>query len=233
MYNMSELDFFTKKVRLPYDLDGILGNNFNYENGSFYNQASSDYKRLINYCYNRIEDDLKMDLVDFVDKWLPILKAELIEKERNLNVTNTITNGTKDYLLSFTTLKYDYLSEWVKEKRMLTEKLYHDIMNEDTIEIEKNTIDLSDVKGTEKIIFLYKMGVFDFLKEQEPFKSSKNLLASAISGITGIDVKTVQSYINPIDNPTRVEQKNNPLNSTKTVDKVIQKLNSIGYIPIK
>lgn len=98
---------------------------------------------------------------------------------------------------------------------------------------EKETnIDLSDTKGTEKIIILYKMGVFDFLRNQEPFNRSTNLLASAISGITGIDAKTIQSYINPIDNP-KTEQKNNPLNSSKTVNKVIQKLNSLGYIPIK
>jgi len=108
------------------------------------------------------------------------------------------------------------------------------ILNKDfnNTEDKETNIDLSDTKATEKIIMLYKMGVFDFLRKQDPFKASTNLLASAISGITGIDEGTVQSYINPIDNPT-VKQKNNPLTSAKTVKKVIQKLNSIGYIPIK
>lgn len=148
---MNEIDFFSKKVRLPYDLDGILGNNFNYENGSFYNQASSDYKKRINFCFNKIEDDLKMDLVDFVDDWLPILKAELIEKEKNLNTTNT--DSAKDYLIAFISLKYDFFSQWVKEKRKQTEKLYQDILSENTYEIEKNTIDLSNTKENEKIGF--------------------------------------------------------------------------------
>jgi hypothetical protein len=77
---------------------------------------------------------------------------------------------------------------------------------------------------------LYKLGVFDFLKEKEPFNMSTNLLASAISGITGIDAKTVQSYINPIDNPT-VNQKNNPLETKSKVDKIEQKLMSLGFKP--
>lgn len=89
-------------------------------------------------------------------------------------------------------------------------------------------IDLSDSKGTEKIIMLYKLGFFDFLRTKEPFNASKNALASVLSGVTGIDLKTIQSYINPINNPT-VDQKNNPLIREKTVNKVCQKLSSIGY----
>lgn len=89
-------------------------------------------------------------------------------------------------------------------------------------------IDLSNSNGTEKIIFLEKLGVLDYLKNKEPFNRSTNALASVISGFTGIDSKTVQSYINPINNPT-VIQKNNPLNSKKTVQRVNQKLLNIGF----
>ncbi len=89
-------------------------------------------------------------------------------------------------------------------------------------------IDLSDTSGVEKIIMLVELGVFEYLRKQDPFISSTNLLASAISGITGIKSTTVQSYINPIDNPSAV-QENNPFKRKKTVNKVVQKLNSIGY----
>lgn len=89
-------------------------------------------------------------------------------------------------------------------------------------------LDYSDTKRTERIIMLEKLGVLKFLKEKEPFNLSINALASAISGFTGINASTVQSYINPIDNPGAI-QKNNPLTKEKNVSKVIEKLSSIGY----
>jgi len=93
-----------------------------------------------------------------------------------------------------------------------------------------NLIDLSDSSGTEKIIMLEKLGVLAFLKKQEPFKGSTNKLAIVVSGFTGIKSKTVQSYINPIFS-NEADQKNNPLISEKTVNKVKIKLSNLGYNP--
>jgi len=98
-----------------------------------------------------------------------------------------------------------------------------------TYKFKIDEIDLSDSKGTEKIIFLKQLGILDFLREKQPFNLSTNALASALSGITGIKHKTLQSYINPIDNPT-AKQKNNPLKNKKLVNEVNQKLISLGYI---
>ncbi len=98
--------------------------------------------------------------------------------------------------------------------------------------IKLETIDLSNTKGTEKIIMLKQLGILDFLKEKQPFNVSTNALASALSGITGIKTDTLQSYINPIDNPS-VNQKNNPLKKEKSVTKINQKLISIGFNPPK
>ncbi|MBS9768315.1 MAG: hypothetical protein KGV44_12405 [Flavobacteriaceae bacterium] len=97
---------------------------------------------------------------------------------------------------------------------------------------EQISIDLSDAKGTEKIIMLEKTGVLDFLRTQTPFNLSVNSLASLVSGITGMPRVTVQSYLNPICNPN-VEQSKNPFKSKKTVNKVVEKFNSIGYKPLK
>ncbi|WP_370477235.1 hypothetical protein [Tamlana flava] len=95
---------------------------------------------------------------------------------------------------------------------------------------EEDLLDLSDAKGTEKIIMLKLLGIFDFLKSKEPFSASTNALAAAISGFTGIKVTTVQSYINPINN-INVDQKNNPLRNEKAIQKVKTKLASIGFNP--
>lgn len=94
----------------------------------------------------------------------------------------------------------------------------------------KPLIDLSDSKGTEKIIMLQQLGILDFLKSKQPFIQSTNKLAEAISGFTGINSGTVQSYINPMNDNT-TNQKNNPMTKPKTVSKVNQKLISIGYNP--
>ena len=95
---------------------------------------------------------------------------------------------------------------------------------------EGYNVDLSDTKGTEKIIMLYKLGVLDFLKEKHPFISSVNSLASALSGVTGINQGTVQSYINPIFS-NQVDKTKSPLSSEKSVKKVTEKLLSIGFKP--
>nr|WP_321224797.1 hypothetical protein [uncultured Psychroserpens sp.] len=91
--------------------------------------------------------------------------------------------------------------------------------------------DLSDSNGTEKIIMLAKLGVIDFLKEKEPFNTSINSLASAISGITGIKQVSVYPMINPMINPSN-NQKNNPFNSQKTVSKIITQLVNLGFKPL-
>jgi hypothetical protein len=153
-----------------------------------------------------------------------------------LDVQNKLDDIIKDYLLEtenipffvkfYNDLKKDYIDCKILELLLLKR-------NELTTDnSEKSDIDLSDTKATEKIVMLHKLGVLDFLRNKEPFNLSINSLATALSGITGIDSKTIQSYINPIYS-NRTNQKNNPLNSIKTVDKVDQKLISIGFKPFK
>lgn len=91
-------------------------------------------------------------------------------------------------------------------------------------------IDFSDAKGTEKIVMLQQLGILDFLKNQQPFMQSTNKLAEVISGFTGEKAETIQSYINPMNNPTTA-QKNNPMTKQMVVSKINQKLISIGYTP--
>lgn len=97
-------------------------------------------------------------------------------------------------------------------------------------ELQNSHLDLSDTKGTEKIIYLHQLGILDYLKNKEPFKHSTNALATAISAITGIPQQTAQSYLNPISNPG-ADQRNNPLNSTKKVEAIKQTLINLGFKP--
>lgn len=89
-------------------------------------------------------------------------------------------------------------------------------ISEETID---PAIDLSMSKPNEKIIYLHKLGILDFLREQNDFKQSINLLATVLSAITGEKSGTIQSMLNPMYN-THVNDKNNPLKSPRAVPKV-------------
>ena len=94
--------------------------------------------------------------------------------------------------------------------------------------IEPEAIDLSDTSTTEKIIYLQKLGVIDFLKNKQPFLSSTNSLATVLSAVTGAKAGTIQSMINPILSK-KVDDSNNPLNSKKAVERVEKQLINIGF----
>jgi hypothetical protein len=91
-------------------------------------------------------------------------------------------------------------------------------------------IDLSNTTATEKIIYLQKLGVIDFLRKKQPFNTSINSLAIILSAITGVNPETkhIQSMLNPIISK-EAGQKNNPLNSKNAVLKVENQLINIGF----
>jgi hypothetical protein len=91
---------------------------------------------------------------------------------------------------------------------------------------EEPLIDYSDSKLTEKIIALTEIGVLDFLKQKEPFNMSTNKMAEFLSLCLGEKTTSIQSYINAIINNS--DQSKSPYNTTKTVEKVKQKLIQIG-----
>ena len=94
-------------------------------------------------------------------------------------------------------------------------------------EVEEVEIDLSETNGREKIIYLQKMGIIDFLRTKTPFNTNTHSLASFLSGITGIKTSSIYPMINPIVNNS-VSQTNNPMNSLKAVEKVEKELIRIG-----
>ena len=88
-------------------------------------------------------------------------------------------------------------------------------------------IDFSDTTAIEKILFLHKLKVLDFLREQSPFNTSTNKLAQYLSAVTGEKIITLQPILNATFNET-VSQKNSPFKTKKTVEKVENQLNKMG-----
>lgn len=110
----------------------------------------------------------------------------------------------------------EYLERWIIDNKS------------NNLKVELPEIDLSGSSATEKIIFLHKLGVIDFLKSKQPFLSSTNSLAVILSAIINEKPGTIQPMINPILSK-KVVDKNNPMNSTKTVAKVENQLINIGF----
>ncbi len=97
-----------------------------------------------------------------------------------------------------------------------------------TVIEQEPALDLSDTSLAEKIIYLKLLGVYDFLASKKPFNMSKNALATVISAITSEKATSIQSAINPIDNPS-TSQKNNPLQNDKKVLAIKLKLDDLGF----
>jgi len=182
----------------------------------------------------------------FLQSLITELKERISEREFFKNLTDKeITkivkdeetkNGSKfaeipEYIEDKVQIKKKRITEPLKRENYILKSLELKLgrlsVQTQKIKLEDN-IDFSDNIGTEKIIMLHKLGILDFLRSKEPFNTSINTLASVISGITGIKKTVAQSYLNPIYSNT-VIQKNNPLNTKSTVNKVTQKLISIGY----
>lgn len=93
-------------------------------------------------------------------------------------------------------------------------------------------IDLGKLKAKEKLIYLYKLGVIDFLLEQQPFRSSPNLLASVLSSIIEVIPRTIQPTLSAIVSENLVN-KNHPLYTESSEKKVNRQLINIGFNPKK
>jgi len=221
-YSNKKGDTLNTKTIIPYLKEYSKGFHFGYDN---YKGRIKGSDNLFSLSNETIADKIYSDLFDFQRSKGQIgftrtqdIKHRHITKEL---MHNAGLNGGEFYKGLEIVLNNPLVFEPIFIK-----------YNEKEKTIKTDTIDYSETKGTEKIIFLKQLGILDHLKEKQPFDMSTNALASAISGFTGIKAGTVQSYINPINNPT-TDQKNNPLNTEKAVQKVNNKLLSIGYKPPK
>lgn len=109
-----------------------------------------------------------------------------------------------------------------------------DALNEKSVKVnvekeEELEVDLSGTTIGNKILFLHKLGVIDFLRESEPFNMSVNKLATLLSAITDVDAKSLQPVLNPLIYDKEIVNKNNPYYNPKNVQKVEQSLINLGY----
>ena len=152
------------------------------------------------FLYNQISVYETMQI-----SWSP--KKEQLSSEANQEL-ETISKTKKRNI--------KYLERWIVENKS------------NILKVELPEIDLSNTKAIDKILYLHKLGIIDFLRRQEPFNTSVNSLATILSAITGEKSGTLQPMLNPMLSK-KVDDSNNPLNSIKAVDRVESQLINIGF----
>jgi hypothetical protein len=201
-----------KKIKKRLNEDLLLLIKFSDENNIFFDKCSDTV--YVNTFEKRLED--------YQRKYFDYSKLNFYRfEQKNKNCFYELENSmllnkrTKKILNNFKENKRNFWNEIASKERNKNEIILIDF-------------DLSDTTATEKIIYLHKLGVIDFLRKQQPFQSSINSLATVLSAVTGAKSGTIQPMLNAMLGKN-VEQKNNPLNSQKPVNKVIKQLNQIGF----
>ncbi len=139
-----------------------------------------------------------------------------------------------DYYDKNTDLDNDNVEKGIRFiiKKIKTLEKYFDEYFKEPIFTNKSNIpepelhDLSNNKPLEKIALLYELGIIDYLHKKDGKPHSVNSIAMVLSGITGIQPKTICSAINPLIN-TNSTSKGTPAKSTLTKAKA--KIIELGF----
>ena len=118
-------------------------------------------------------------------------------------------------------LRYNYLLERLTNLGYNTEGMLDiDRATQSKISPIESEIDLSENNGKKRVIFMYELGIIQYLKDHyKKANLSNNKLAQLLSSFTGIKPDTLQSYVNPLLNhEDRVNQRNNPYSNQENVD---------------
>ncbi|MEH6658671.1 hypothetical protein [Leeuwenhoekiella marinoflava] len=169
--------------------------------------------------YKEIEFKLIKDLISYHTKRndIALKYDEHCEQTNKENSLLDLFDKDHNLKMHFLSKKLDTLNH-----RDEIEKKFNNVHREHEL------TEYEHIKATEKIIYLNELGIIDFLRHQEPFNTSKRALAKVLSFITGEKPDTLQSYLNPMENPSAI-QKNNPLSKTKNVEKIKETLINIGF----
>jgi hypothetical protein len=228
----TKIEYLINQINESGDKQGYyLENNFDYQVVinfidrylSFFKHYNS--KLLYQYCFD-LQKGLFYINNRYTEQRLEIIKETL----KSIYFNENYTGNDVGYNLCSSYYGTIYLIKQQDAKHFLEKEFEKDEYKTHTKSIlgkkEETLIDYSQSKLTEKILALNEVGVLDFLRNKEPFNFSVNRLAEFLSLCLGEKATSIQSYINAIINKS--DQSKSPYNTTKTVEKVKQKLIQIG-----
>lgn len=180
-----------------------------------------------------IPDYFDLAMNDFLENQKKLLKSMFVEEDQKKNfVLNEIENKKNSIKVYKQDLinRPNFHAELNKNAIAILES-YIDLLNiklQQPQQPQPEVLDLSDTMAIDKILYLQKLGVIDFLRLKQPFSTSVNSLATILSAITGEKTGTLQPMLNPMLSK-KVDDTNNPFNSKNAVGRVEKLLIHIGF----
>lgn len=198
-----------------------------YNQNIFFDYCSFDaYKNQFeNQFAEYKKENFDVDIIDFIKNEYKIIinSFEDVYWFSLMNGKNfKILQNSKSKKLEH--LEY-LISTFNKELIVINDNGYH-VDLKDNFFLNNELIDLSNTTSTEKIIYLHKLGIIEFLRTKN--NVSTNGLATVLSAITGVKAGTINPAILRIIKKDLADHRH-ILNSTKTVLEVENVLIKHGF----
>lgn len=184
--------------------------NYYWEFSSFSVYESHYSNRLDEYL--KENDNEEFSETDFIKKEISSFNS--VEKKWHLDLFE------KDTL--------SQIQNGFKKKKLFLDNRLNEL--ESKVIDTTDFIDLGKISAKEKMIYLYKLGLIDFLLEKQPFRSTGNNLASVLCSILEEGQSTIQPIISAIVTGNTLNR-NHPLYTESTEKKVVSQLINIGFTP--
>ena len=76
-------NYFLIRVRTPYNLDGLLEKN----DADILSNNDTTVIKYLNYCFEEIEDDLKIELIEFIREFILSIKTDIYIQKKEIKKT--------------------------------------------------------------------------------------------------------------------------------------------------
>ncbi|NVK75009.1 MAG: hypothetical protein HWE24_16190 [Oceanospirillaceae bacterium] len=221
-----ESDWINKRLQRVYKTFEKEYNSYVKKGEYFYGCPFNVYNKTFNSRlkeYIKNEDDL--ETIDFIkrelNRGISSFERPYMEKEMSYRIEASLRK------------RFDFLSLKAKEEN------YEILIPDDTNGFRLSKMDasspdieigadLTDLNIPKKVLFLYELGVIDFLKTKTPFNTNCNALSRVFSAITGEKTSSLNRNVAPIHS-SDADNPRNPLNNQTNYSQVKHELNEIGY----
>ena len=207
--------------------------NFEYFFGCSLSVYKYNYKRRMEGFLSSFED---YDVYDFLmnefEQGLFTFNRKYMDPEMTKKIEASLRK--RFMFLKEQANEEGYEVKVIENERVVLNKIETITPNTNESEIEDDdeyVFDGPDLTGASipvRLLYLYELGVIDFLKAKHPFISSCNSLSRALSPILNSRVDSINRPLRLIYN-SELDNNRHPLNNEENYEKVKHELNEIGF----
>lgn len=214
---------------------------YNSELTKIYNFKTADFERELSeiskldyridieiidkYIDNDFPEFLKDGYFGIIQNYLSVYVSdeELIERYCTAYYNNEMERSNKRAGL----IKYEKIIEFIKSEIELEKKILERFQPQQTTapELGNPELDFSDNSDKVKLIMLEKLGIIEYIKTIQTKPNTISHTSEILSAITGIETKTLNTYLYPMLRPYRDdEDKNSPYKNPENLEKAEREL---------